>query len=186
MNVWLKHCGQILQFSEKLNHYVIWLFFELLFAIWVDISPLYAKLRAISGFQADLGCRRSIWSTLSRFARVDNIANRLSFFSSSLQRALIKQNWHLTMRNGCLIFARMLAFKYSMSMAVLFFWGCFSVPGLYMVVWQSAIPNPYIAALPAFLVSGIARDEFLVAVQQVFQLNQVTFILFSLAMFWYL
>ena len=52
-----------------------------------------------------------------------------------------------------------------------------------MVVWQSAIPNPYIAALPAFLVSGIARDEFLVAVQQVFQLNQVTFILFSLAMF---
>ncbi|EJH48122.1 hypothetical protein VCCP104619_3946, partial [Vibrio cholerae CP1046(19)] len=35
---------------------------------------------AIGGFQADLACRRISWSTLTRFAKVNSMANWLSFF----------------------------------------------------------------------------------------------------------
>ncbi len=55
---------------------------------------------------------------------VNNIASWLSFFSSPLYLAFTKPNCRLMMRNGCSTLARMLAFMYSMLMAVMFLRGC--------------------------------------------------------------
>ena len=51
---------------------------------------------------------RNIWSTRTRLASVNNIANWLSFFANPLYRAFTKPNCCLMIRNGCSTLDRML------------------------------------------------------------------------------
>ena len=79
-------------------------------------------------------------------------------------------------RNGCSTFARMLAFNYSMLMAVLFlremlflcpdFSGAFGYQPFHTRILQLF---PFLCSL----ITGIAGSEFFLAVQQVVQLVQV-------------
>ncbi len=82
-------------------------------------------------------------------------------------------------RNGCSTFVRILAFKYSMLIAILFLRGCFfsarTLPGR-SALSHSTLVSFNSSRFSAPLITRITRDEFLVAMQQIFQLVQVMFI----------